>query len=118
LTLEAAAAAQRQLAPGASMMFHTSNRYYDVNRVVGANAARLGWEHSARQDKTYTLGTARSTWVVVRPPGTSAAGRCFVELLTESDRDAPTRPVWTDDFSNPLSILRAQGVWRQLKTMR
>jgi hypothetical protein len=118
LTLEAFETARRQLSPGASMMFHTSNRYYDVNRVVAANAAHLGWGHSVRGDKMRTLGTVGSTWVVVRPPAQSPPGPCFVDLMRESDPVVAARPVWSDDFSNPLALLRAQGVWRQLKEMR
>ena len=114
LTLEAFQTARRQLAPGGHLAFHTSNRYFEVNRVVSANAARLGWRHSVISRGRGDLGTSPSEWVIVRPTDTSSPGACVVNLLADAKDGAAAEPVWTDDFSNPLGLLKAQGLWEQL----
>jgi hypothetical protein len=118
LTIEAFETAQRQLAPGGHIAFHTSNRYFAVDRVVAANAEQLGWKHQFRSGPADELGTAGSDWVIVRPPGSAAPGACAVELLTGASQRASARPVWTDDFSNPLGLIKAAGLWSQLSGTR
>jgi SAM-dependent methyltransferase len=114
LTLEAFETARRQLAAGGHLAFHTSNRYFDVNRVVSANAAQLGWRHSVISRGRGGLGTSPSEWVIVRPADTLAPGACVVNLVADAKEGAAAKPVWTDDFSNPLRLLKAQGLWEQL----
>jgi hypothetical protein len=118
LTLEAFQAAQRQLAPGGHIAFHTSNRYFEVDRVVTANALHLGWDRSVRRGERSSLGTAPSVWVVARPPGPPTGSRCEVNLLAQADGTGATRPVWTDEFSSPLLLLKPRGLWSQLKGSR
>lgn len=112
LTLEAFRIAYEQLAPGGIIAFHTSNRYFAVDRVITANAERLGWRHALRRAKMGGLGTSATTWVIVQPDPT-ASGACLVHISADAGV-APTKPVWTDDFSNPLTLLRAEGLLRQL----
>ena len=114
LTLEAFQTASRQLAPGGHLAFHTSNRYFEVSRVVSANAAQLGWRHSVMSRNRGELGTSPSEWVIVRPTDRSAPGACVVNLMADAKEAATAKPVWTDDFSNPLRLLKAQGLWEQL----
>ena len=118
LTLESFETAARQLAPGGHIVFHTSNRYFAVNQVVAANAARLGWPHTERSGLPLDrpVGAIPSQWVIVRPTA-AAANRCAVNLVDETSRSAAVQPVWTDDFSNPLGVLKARGLWNQLRGM-
>jgi len=118
LTLEAFQTARRQLGPGGYMVFHVTNRYFDVDRVVSANAAQLGWQHSVVSRGGVEIGTAWSQWVIVRPSGTQAPGACEVNLLADAKEGAPAKPFWTDDFSSPLRFLKAQGLWSQLTSSR
>jgi hypothetical protein len=113
LTLEALEAARSQLAPGGYVIFNTSNRYFEVDRVAAANAAHLGWDYAVRSGGRNALGTQASQWVITRPPA-EASGRCVVDVLSEAQPGGAAGPVWTDDFSNPLFVLRPQGLWSRL----
>jgi len=112
LTLEAFRIANEQLVPGGVMAFHVSNRYFSVDRVVAANAERLGWRHSKRQGGLNGLGTRTTTWVIVQPDP-SVTGQCIVHVPADPGV-AVTTPVWTDNFSNPLALLMGRGLWNQL----
>jgi len=118
LTLEAFEAARSQLAPGGYIVFHTSNRYFDVDRVVSANSNHLGWAHELKVGKMDDLGTSASRWVIVRPPATAPPSRCLVNLFSDNEPAGETKPVWTDDFSNPLRVLRADGLLKRLTGTR
>lgn len=118
LTLEAFQAARDQLAPGGYMAFHTSNRFFEVNRVVSANAAHLGWEQSVKRGDRGGLGTSPSVWVIARPSRPVAPGSCYVNLFAGAAGTTETGPVWTDDFSNPLMLLKPRGLWSELKRIR
>jgi hypothetical protein len=115
LTMEAFQVAESQLAPGGYLAFHVSNRYFSVDRVVTANANRLGWAHVAKHGDGAGLGTASSDWVIVRPHDVPASGPCGVNLVPESKQATAATPVWTDEFSNPLALLRSRGIWSRLK---
>jgi hypothetical protein len=115
LTLEAFETARNQLAPGGYVLFNTSNRYFEIYRVAAANAAHLGWDYSVRRGERSALGTSASQWVITRPPDVPAPGKCVVNVMDERRTTATLSPVWTDDFSNPLAILRPQGLWGRLR---
>ena len=112
LTLEAFRIANNQLMPGGVMAFHTSNRYFAVDRLIAANAERLGWRHSTRRGSANGPGTSATTWVIVQPDP-SVTGPCVVHVPPDPGIP-PTKPVWTDNFSNPLTLLIGRGLWRQL----
>ena len=114
LTLEAFEAARSQLTPGGYVLFNTSNRYFQVDRVVAANAAHLGWDYAVRAGEQTALGTQTSLWVITRPPDAAPPGRCVVDVINDARHTAAAKPVWTDDFSNPLVLLRPQGLWSRL----
>ena len=96
-----------RLSPDGLLLFHISNRYYDIDRPLGRAAEALGltalWQRYAGNLK--------------RDPGDSPS---VVALMTRSDvlsRTVAEDPrwqllesdggrVWTDDFANVLSILR------------
>jgi len=98
-----------KLAPQGILAFHISNRHLDLSPVMAdlANSRALycvGLYDPAPHD---IQGKDTSVWVVMaRQPADagSLAKSSFARVLT-SDR---SRKVWTDDFSNILSVLR----WR------
>ncbi len=110
LTSEAMRVYLRTLQPRGVLAFHLSNRYMDLQPLVGdlANAAGLTAfaqdqrDVSAAEEET---GKAPSTWVVVARSPADLGG-----LVTDSRwrrlQPQPRPRVWTDDFSNPLSVMR------------
>jgi SAM-dependent methyltransferase len=106
LTRNAVEAYLRKLAPGGVLAFHISNRYVDLEPVLGNIAAALGLACRAQEDTDVTQATPGKTsshWVVAarRPAelGRAAEGRRWEECRRNDDR------VWTDDYSNVLGLL-------------
>ena len=102
LTREAVTEYLDHLAPGGVMLLHISNRHLDLSRLVAGLAADAG------------LVARIQTYV---PPGKDAASRfrtssTWVALSRSADDlpaweplpPDPADPVWTDDFSNILSV--------------
>jgi len=98
-----------KLAPEGMLVFHISNRYLDLSPVMADLAASrslycLGLYDPADYD---IQGKDTAVWVVMarRSAGTgNLANTSFARVLTSDGK----RRVWTDDFSNILSVLR----WR------
>jgi len=110
LTREAITLYLSKLAPNGVLVFHISNRYLDLHRVLGPLAKDAGLTCLAGDDAQVSEDERRegkfaSWWVVMaRHPDD-------LEALRDqpSWRDLPAAPgsrVWTDDFSNIVSILR------------
>jgi hypothetical protein len=104
-TTEAMQLYMDRLAPGGLLVYHISNRYYDIHRPLARIAAALGL---AAQRQLYVgrdedPGNLSSEVVLIARD--SAA---FGELATDP-RWTPLRsdggPLWTDDYANLLSIL-------------
>ncbi|MEM0947101.1 MAG: fused MFS/spermidine synthase [Pseudomonadota bacterium] len=106
-TLEAMELYLDRLAPGGVLLFHISNRFYDIGLPLGRSAETLGvhaWRQLATGADTDDAGFLMSdVALITRDPNRIA------ELL----RTGPWRPlasdggpVWTDDKANPLSILK------------
>jgi SAM-dependent methyltransferase len=107
LTREALAIYLRRLAPGGLLLFNVSNHYLDLAPVLGrlAESARLvAFErddsHAGREG-----GRAPSRWVVMARRGSDLGA---LATAPEWRRLAPDRGrrVWTDQYSNVLSVLR------------
>jgi SAM-dependent methyltransferase len=110
ITLEALELYLRKLAPGGVMAFHVSNRYLNLEPVLGSLADRLSlvalmeWDF-AMTSQAPAVNKAASKWVV------AARTR---EDLGDVARDTrwtpiehrPDVPVWTDDFSNIVRTIR------------
>ena len=110
LTEEAFAVYLGHLSEHGLLAFHISNRYLDLEPVLGAVAEDLGLTAVTIKDRSLSdadadVGKVPSTWVVVaRAPEDLAAleGMAGVQpIRTESGVAA-----WTDDYSNLVSILR------------
>ncbi len=109
LTREAIQLYLRKLSPNGVMAFHISNRYLDLRPVISGNARSLGLPglfqsyvvtRAAARD-----GAASSIWVLV------ARDLAALGKLVDDPRWKPLdtragQPVWTDEFSNILSVVR------------
>lgn len=109
LTLEALEMARTKLAPGGLILIHISNRYVDLQPVLGGAAVRLGWAGWVQEDtfvdeQDALEGKEASTWAVLAPdPDSFAPVRhtgAWIPLPKTPDR------AWTDAFSNLLGALR------------
>jgi hypothetical protein len=102
LTLECVALYRRALAEGGLLVFQITNRHVDLERVVLGLAGAAGLQ-SVRIDHDPPAQGAGvpSSWMVLAEPGT----------WLPAARRAPGSPsagppvLWTDDFSNVLSVL-------------
>ena len=106
LTVEAIADAMRTVAPGGLLVFHVSNRYYDLAPVVAGAADALGFVSLQRAYVPSATDAERlfatpSTWVALarRPSDLAAlASRGWTPITPES-------PL-TDDNPDLLRLLR------------
>jgi len=110
LTREALALYFKTLQPHGVLAFHVSNRYMDLEPLIGGLARDAGLSVLAQEDLTVSpeelqSGKTPATWVLVTRSrqdfGALASDRRWHDLLP-GGRSA----VWTDDFSNPLSVMR------------
>lgn len=109
MTLEALDLYLSKLAPGGLLVFHISNRSLDLHPVV-ADLARarslicLSFDDTARNQPG---GKEPSQWVVMsrRPEDVATLA---TDTRWQQLEGRPDRPVWTDDFSNIVSIFK----WR------
>ena len=109
MTVEALDLYLSKLAPGGLVVFHISNRSLDLRPVV-ADLARarslvcLDFDDTARNQSS---GKEPSQWVVMarRPEDVQTLA---ADTRWQTLEGRPDRPVWTDDFSNIVSIFR----WR------
>jgi SAM-dependent methyltransferase len=110
LTREAMAVYSRALAPHGVIALHLSNRYMDLQPLVGnltldAGLAALTEDDRPIRPEEAETGKAPSTWLI------AARSRGDLGPLASDPRWRAVQPtstptVWTDDFSNPLALLR------------
>jgi hypothetical protein len=98
-----------KLASGGLLVFHISNRNLDLSAVVADLALSRNLTCISLQDKrpSEPNGGDPSHWVVLGRSTSETAGflnEPFSRILT----GRPDRQVWTDDFSNILSVFK----WR------
>jgi spermidine synthase len=93
-----------KLADHGLLLFHISNRYLDLQSVLADVARDAGLVCRVSTDLgNWEIGKAPSIWVVM------ALSPRDLASLDERWRDlegSPGRPVWTDDFSNVVRIVR------------
>ena len=107
MTREALSLYLSRLAPGGALMIHVSNRHLRLAPVVGRLAASQGLvalQQVERVKVNWPEGKERSNWIVM------ARSRADLGALGEDSRwlplePSPSAPLWTDDFSNILSVL-------------
>jgi SAM-dependent methyltransferase len=108
ITQEAFALYARKLSPNGVIAFHLSNRYLDLPPLVG----RLGAAHSpafqirldedAASESERGQGKFASIWVVLFRD-LADIGEVKKDLRWQS-MSIPEGPIWTDRFSNLLSV--------------
>ena len=106
-TLEAIQLYMDRLASDGVLLFHISNRYYEIDRPLARAADALGLTARIQHyPGNVAADPADSASVVVMlSRSTEALGDLAVDarwITLESDGG----PVWTDDYANLLSILR------------
>ena len=108
LTAEALALYGSKLAPDGALLFHVSNRHLALAPVVARLAAAAGLTAVHRLDPNEGAipGKIASHWIVMTREraglGALAANAAWVALEAR-----PETPLWTDDFTNILSVLRS-----------
>ena len=96
-----------RLAPGGVLLFHISNRYYDIGLPLARSAEALGvhaWRQLSSEDASDDPGYRQSdVAMIARDPADVAA---LIETGAWQRLSSDSGPVWTDDKANPLSILK------------
>ena len=111
LTREAVQLYLETLRPQGLIAFHVSNRHLDLEPVVAGIAADLGLAGARKfqlvSESDAEAGKATSHWIVAaRSP---ARLRPLLDSGWEPLRAHPGPRVWTDDFSNILSVIDWSG---------
>ena len=105
LTREAFASYARVIKPDGVIAFHLSNRYLDLPPVVGQIARDAGFQAVLVADRPSPDGRSPSDWALVTRSTTFLQQP---EIIAYSTPIVPRSglPVWTDQFSNLLQILK------------
>jgi SAM-dependent methyltransferase len=110
LTREALSLYLSRLAPGGALIFHISNRHLMLGPVLARLASSLhlvAREHVDLKEDAQVFGKRASDWVVMaRAEGD--LGPLAADARWVAPAAPPNTPLWTDDFSNVLSVLK----WR------
>ena len=109
ITREAVALYTSRLSAGGSLLFHLSNRYLDLEPVLGNIAAELKLTCRIRDDTeaetAESLGYAPSTWALLARRPADLGGIRRDGRWSRCDDDDPSAETWTDDYSNPLGVV-------------
>ncbi len=107
LTVEAAQLYERVLKDDGLLAFHISNRYLDLRPVLGSLAKHRGWEawELSHSNDTNDPLILPSTFVLVSETNLVHELLDGVHGATPLVQPASFR-IWTDDYSNPIAILR------------
>jgi hypothetical protein len=108
MTAEAMGLYLSRLAPGGALAFHISNRHLSLAPVLARVALSHGLvvrfqQHSAGRQTT-TSGPLSSEWMVMARQATDL-GSLATDARWVMPAIAPSTPLWTDDFSNIVSVL-------------
>ncbi len=107
-TLEAIQLYQERLNPGGVVLFHISNRYYDLSLQLARAAKQIdmsAWRYQQpKVDMETTTGFERQDVVAFTSDGTTiteiVSNEDWKRLVSDEGR------VWTDDHANVLSSLK------------
>jgi spermidine synthase len=113
ITKEALQMYQTRIKPDGYLMFHITNRYFDLRPILGNLAAELnmtGMINSYEPDiDAAAVSDTSSVWVVLAKDPKHLAHLAGNENWRALKPD-PSQPVWTDDFSSLLSALRVEAL--------
>lgn len=109
LTREALALYVSRLAPGGIIALHISNLHLSLSPVLGRLAQAEGltalWQREPASAGSLTDGKFPSEWMVLARDARDL-GRLTADPRWTAPRVHASTPLWTDDFSNILSVLR------------
>jgi hypothetical protein len=99
-----------KLRPGGVLLFNISNKYVNLAAVLAGEASDLALVAFQRIDTEVTaaqsaLGKYPSAWLVMSPAPENL-GNIPAEPAWRVLQANPNDPVWTDDFSDVLSVTR------------
>ena len=108
MTREALQLYVARLAPDGALAFHISNRHLQLEPVLARLAEELGLVAVTRRDRIpkdeSADGKTSSDWLVMARSSADLGGLAADGRWMPS-KGTPGAPVWTDDFSNILSVL-------------
>ncbi len=106
-TVEALELYRDRITPGGLIVFHISNRYYEIEKVLARSAEALGMKallQNQTDGKDLEKGLFPSTVMVIAQDdaalGALAQDPRWVRVAADGGR------LWTDDYANLLSILK------------
>jgi hypothetical protein len=110
LTREAIELYLAKLKPDGALLFNISNKYVDIGSVLAGEAGALDLASYVRTDIDVTpeqaaLGKVQSAWLVMSRDGTNL-GVLPNMPGWQSQTASAQSPVWTDDFSDLLAVMR------------
>ncbi|MEN9938731.1 MAG: hypothetical protein RLZZ387_5310 [Chloroflexota bacterium] len=110
LTREAFQVYLQKLAPGGVLALHITNRHMDLEPVIGALARDAGLTALVGYDRDISAADAEqaktpSRWVVMARDPADLASLASDPFWRPADI-RPGTPLWTDDFSSLLAVLR------------
>jgi hypothetical protein len=116
ITKEAIETYTRRLRPGGALLFHVSNRFFQLTPVLAAVAPHVGMSAFVFSDLAITpndvaTGKYPSEWVVLARKDTGP--KLTPQWATVGP---PAIRVWTDDYSNPLDAIK--GPWNRPRLAR
>jgi hypothetical protein len=106
LTREALQLYRQKLAAGGLLAFHVTNRYLDLEPVLGNLSVSLGFKGRLFQisGEDRRLGWHSSTWVMLSDEVEDLGELPRSKLWKAELKTSPRIGVWTDDFSNLISV--------------
>ena len=110
ITREAIQMYLSKLRPGGVILFNISNKYVNLAVVLAGEASNLSLVGFQRTDTEVTaaqsaVGKYPSAWLVMAPARENL-GSIPAEPAWRVLQANPNDPVWTDDFSDVLSVTR------------
>jgi hypothetical protein len=110
LTREAIELYLAKLKPDGALLFNISNKYVDIGSVLGGEAGALDLASYVRTDLDVTteeaaLGKVQSAWLVMSRNDANLNGLPNMPGWQSQTASAQS-PLWTDDFSDLLSVMR------------
>jgi len=110
ITREAIQLYLAKLRPGGVILFNISNKYVDLASVLAREAASLSLVGYQRTDTEVTsaqalAGKFPSAWLVMAPADANL-GSIPQEPAWHPLHANPMQPVWTDDFSDVLTVIQ------------
>jgi len=106
LTKEAFALYRDHMAPGGAILVNITNRYIDLRDAVRTQAAEIGFEAVWIEHwDNEAVHSYYSSWIILTNDKPFAARLAGQSYANEWESDEPEPILWTDDYSNLLSVL-------------